>query len=203
MPGGDAGCPVEGESHPTPKPGEGTRESGCWVWILRLHPSGYVTSPSHLASWGHNTAPTCQLQALPDRSNHCWHMGPGHLLCCKRGTPTVPRRERINPTPRKYTVLTTWVALTVGPLSDPPLWFWLQRPYEIHSATPIDEILHMFKVERVHYSSTWCKGMVALLKKVRGQPPACQVWGLRAFSAEAGIPPKSRRREGTECQWWS
>nr|XP_025145500.1 serine/threonine-protein kinase 32B isoform X3 [Bubalus bubalis] len=39
------------------------------------------------------------------------------------------------------------------------------RPYEIHSATPIDEILNMFKVERVHYSSTWCKGMVALLKK--------------------------------------
>ncbi|KAK2115477.1 hypothetical protein P7K49_006103 [Saguinus oedipus] len=38
-------------------------------------------------------------------------------------------------------------------------------PYEIHSATPIDEILNMFKVERVHYSSTWCKGMVVLLKK--------------------------------------
>lgn len=50
---------------------------------------------------------------------------------------------------------------------------WLQRPYEIHSATPIDEILNMFKVERVHYSSTWCKGMVALLRKVRGQLPAC------------------------------
>lgn len=25
----------------------------------------------------------------------------------------------------------------------------------------------MFKIERVHYSSTWCKGMIALLKKVR------------------------------------
>lgn len=25
----------------------------------------------------------------------------------------------------------------------------------------------MFKVERVHYSSTWCEGMVDLLKKVR------------------------------------
>lgn len=52
--------------------------------------------------------------------------------------------------------------------------FWLgidltlsQRPYEIHSATPIDEILNMFKIERVHYSSAWCKGMIALLKKVR------------------------------------
>lgn len=51
-----------------------------------------------------------------------------------------------------------------------PVVLCLQRPYEIHSATPIDEILSMFKVERVHYSSTWCKGMVALLKKVRGQP---------------------------------
>lgn len=46
----------------------------------------------------------------------------------------------------------------------------LQRPYEIHSATPVDQILAMFKAERVHYSSTWCKGMVALLKKVRGGP---------------------------------
>lgn len=26
----------------------------------------------------------------------------------------------------------------------------------------------MFKVERVHYSSMWCEGMVALLKKVGG-----------------------------------
>ncbi|KAM5158832.1 serine/threonine-protein kinase 32B isoform 2-T2 [Callospermophilus lateralis] len=45
------------------------------------------------------------------------------------------------------------------------------RPYEIHSATPIDEILSMFKVERVHYSSTWCKGMVALLKKLLTKDP--------------------------------
>ena len=42
-----------------------------------------------------------------------------------------------------------------------------QRPYEIHSATPVDEVLHVFKVERVHYSSTWGTGMVALLKQVR------------------------------------
>ncbi|KAK1346067.1 hypothetical protein QTO34_008536 [Cnephaeus nilssonii] len=41
------------------------------------------------------------------------------------------------------------------------------RPYEIHSATPVTEILNMFQVERVHYSSTWCKGMVALLRKSR------------------------------------
>lgn len=38
---------------------------------------------------------------------------------------------------------------------------------------PVDDVLSMFKAERVHYSSTWCKGMVALLKKVSGRPPAC------------------------------
>ncbi|XP_064219974.1 serine/threonine-protein kinase 32B isoform X4 [Aotus nancymaae] len=53
------------------------------------------------------------------------------------------------------------------------------RPYEIHSATPIDEILNMFKVERVHYSSTWCKGMVALLKKLLTKDPECRLSSLR------------------------
>uniref|UniRef100_A0A8C5LSG8 Serine/threonine-protein kinase 32B n=1 Tax=Leptobrachium leishanense TaxID=445787 RepID=A0A8C5LSG8_9ANUR len=48
------------------------------------------------------------------------------------------------------------------------------RPYEIHSTTPIDEILNMFKVERVHYSSTWCKNMVALLKKLLTKDPECR-----------------------------
>nr|XP_058922555.1 serine/threonine-protein kinase 32B isoform X2 [Kogia breviceps] len=52
------------------------------------------------------------------------------------------------------------------------------RPYEIHSATPIDEILHMFKVERVHYSSTWCKGMVALLKKLLTKDPKSRLSSL-------------------------
>ncbi|XP_077606614.1 serine/threonine-protein kinase 32B isoform X2 [Crocuta crocuta] len=52
------------------------------------------------------------------------------------------------------------------------------RPYEIHSATPIDEILHMFKVERVHYSSTWCKGMVALLKKLLTKDPESRLSSL-------------------------
>ncbi|XP_045737462.1 serine/threonine-protein kinase 32B isoform X2 [Mirounga angustirostris] len=52
------------------------------------------------------------------------------------------------------------------------------RPYEIHSATPIDEILNMFKVERVHYSSTWCKGMVALLKKLLTKDPESRLSSL-------------------------
>ncbi|KAM5272460.1 serine/threonine-protein kinase 32B isoform 2-T2 [Ctenodactylus gundi] len=53
------------------------------------------------------------------------------------------------------------------------------RPYEIHSATPIDEILNMFKVERVHYSSTWCTGMVALLKKLLTKDPDSRLSSLR------------------------
>uniref|UniRef100_A0A2R8MU32 Serine/threonine-protein kinase 32B n=1 Tax=Callithrix jacchus TaxID=9483 RepID=A0A2R8MU32_CALJA len=52
------------------------------------------------------------------------------------------------------------------------------RPYEIHSATPIDEILNLFKVERVHYSSTWCKGMVVLLKKLLTKDPECRLSSL-------------------------
>ncbi|XP_025743168.1 serine/threonine-protein kinase 32B isoform X4 [Callorhinus ursinus] len=52
------------------------------------------------------------------------------------------------------------------------------RPYDIHSATPIDEILNMFKVERIHYSSTWCKGMVALLKKLLTKDPESRLSSL-------------------------
>ncbi|NXB77001.1 ST32B kinase, partial [Donacobius atricapilla] len=52
------------------------------------------------------------------------------------------------------------------------------RPYEIHSATPIDEILNMFKIERVHYSSTWCKGMITLLKKLLTKDPECRLASL-------------------------
>ncbi|KAM6429482.1 serine/threonine-protein kinase 32B isoform 2-T2 [Rhynochetos jubatus] len=52
------------------------------------------------------------------------------------------------------------------------------RPYEIHSGTPIDEILNMFKIERVHYSSAWCKGMIALLKKLLTKDPECRLSSL-------------------------
>ncbi|XP_019516693.1 PREDICTED: serine/threonine-protein kinase 32B [Hipposideros armiger] len=52
------------------------------------------------------------------------------------------------------------------------------RPYEIHSAMPIDEILSMFKAERVHYSSAWCKGMVALLKKLLTKDPESRLSSL-------------------------
>uniref|UniRef100_A0A673SN94 non-specific serine/threonine protein kinase n=1 Tax=Suricata suricatta TaxID=37032 RepID=A0A673SN94_SURSU len=52
------------------------------------------------------------------------------------------------------------------------------RPYEIHSATPVEEVLNMFKVERVHYSSTWCKGLVALLKKLLTKDPESRLSSL-------------------------
>ncbi|XP_054855304.1 serine/threonine-protein kinase 32B isoform X1 [Eublepharis macularius] len=52
------------------------------------------------------------------------------------------------------------------------------RPYEIRSVTPIEEILSMFKIERVHYSSAWCKGMVALLKQLLTKDPKYRVSSL-------------------------
>lgn len=82
-------------------------------------------------------------------------------------------------------------AAAQGPRSDLALVLCLQRPYEIHSATPVDEIISMFKVERVHYSSTWCKGMVALLKKVREGSP---MWSPRA---DTGVPAGG----GVQTQW--
>ncbi|XP_043911502.1 serine/threonine-protein kinase 32B-like [Protopterus annectens] len=48
------------------------------------------------------------------------------------------------------------------------------RPYEIHSSTSIEDIVNMFKIERVHYSSTWTKGMVALMKKLLAKDPECR-----------------------------
>ncbi|XP_053560122.1 serine/threonine-protein kinase 32B [Bombina bombina] len=57
------------------------------------------------------------------------------------------------------------------------------RPYEIHSTTPIDDILNMFKIERVHYSSTWCKDMVALLKKLLTKDPVCRYSSLSDIQA--------------------
>ncbi|KAG8453484.1 hypothetical protein GDO86_000204 [Hymenochirus boettgeri] len=52
------------------------------------------------------------------------------------------------------------------------------RPYEIHSTTPIDDIVNMFKIERVHYSSTWCKEMLTLLKKLLTKDPECRFSSL-------------------------
>ncbi|XP_023375953.1 serine/threonine-protein kinase 32B [Pteropus vampyrus] len=52
------------------------------------------------------------------------------------------------------------------------------RPYDIHSATPVDEILSVFKVARVHYSSTWCEGMVTLLKKLLTMDPESRLSSL-------------------------
>ncbi|MGH0134532.1 UNVERIFIED_CONTAM: hypothetical protein FKN15_054424 [Acipenser sinensis] len=49
------------------------------------------------------------------------------------------------------------------------------RPYDIHSITPVDDILNMFRAERVHYSSTWSTGMVSLLRKLLAKDPECRL----------------------------
>lgn len=67
------------------------RDSGfrCWVWIPPLPFTSCMTLPSHLTSHGRDRALTFEVPALPHESGHCWRMGPGHLLSCERGTPTV------------------------------------------------------------------------------------------------------------------
>ncbi|KAG8505847.1 Serine/threonine-protein kinase 32B [Galemys pyrenaicus] len=52
------------------------------------------------------------------------------------------------------------------------------RPYDIHAATPVDEVLGMLRAERVHYSSTWCAGMVALLRKLLTKDPESRLSSL-------------------------
>ncbi|KAG7461923.1 hypothetical protein MATL_G00196320 [Megalops atlanticus] len=49
------------------------------------------------------------------------------------------------------------------------------RPYDIHSNTAVDDIINMFRAERVHYSSTWSKGMVSLLKRLLAKDPECRL----------------------------
>nr|XP_023655699.1 serine/threonine-protein kinase 32B [Paramormyrops kingsleyae] len=45
------------------------------------------------------------------------------------------------------------------------------RPYDIHSSLAVDDITNIFRGERVHYSSTWSKGMVSLLRKLLDKDP--------------------------------
>ncbi|MBN3301967.1 ST32B kinase, partial [Amia calva] len=49
------------------------------------------------------------------------------------------------------------------------------RPYEIHSSTAVEDIINMFRAERVHFSSTWSKGMVSLLRKLLAKDPECRL----------------------------
>ncbi|XP_060044541.1 serine/threonine-protein kinase 32B isoform X2 [Erinaceus europaeus] len=55
------------------------------------------------------------------------------------------------------------------------------RPYEIHSAMPIDEVLSTFQLDRVHYSTSWCRGLVALLKKLLTKDPESRLCSLGAI----------------------
>ncbi|MEJ1274527.1 hypothetical protein NN561_005412 [Cricetulus griseus] len=76
-----------------------------------------------------------------------------------------------------YELLRGWVSPVENEVERKHESAWL-RPYEIHSTTPIDEILNMFKVERVHYSSMWCEGMVTLLKKLLTKDPESRLSSL-------------------------
>ncbi|XP_048399793.1 serine/threonine-protein kinase 32B-like isoform X2 [Stegostoma tigrinum] len=53
------------------------------------------------------------------------------------------------------------------------------RPYDIHSNTPVEEILHMINTEKVHCSSTWSKGLVTLVKKLLVKEPECRPSNLK------------------------
>ncbi|XP_067850447.1 serine/threonine-protein kinase 32B-like isoform X2 [Heptranchias perlo] len=53
------------------------------------------------------------------------------------------------------------------------------RPYDIHSNTPLEEILLMIRTEKVHCSSTWSKGLVALIKKLLVKEPECRLSSLK------------------------
>lgn len=45
------------------------------------------------------------------------------------------------------------------------------RPYDIHSSTTVDDVLNIFRGDRVRYSSTWSKGIVALLRRLLTKDP--------------------------------
>ncbi|XP_072440125.1 serine/threonine-protein kinase 32B-like isoform X2 [Chiloscyllium punctatum] len=53
------------------------------------------------------------------------------------------------------------------------------RPYDIHSNTPVEEILLMINTEKVHCSSTWSKGLVTLVKKLLVKEPECRPSSLK------------------------
>uniref|UniRef100_A0A4W3JMI9 Serine/threonine-protein kinase 32B n=1 Tax=Callorhinchus milii TaxID=7868 RepID=A0A4W3JMI9_CALMI len=53
------------------------------------------------------------------------------------------------------------------------------RPYDIHSNTAVEEILLMFRAEKVHCSSTWSKGMVELIKMLLVKEPDCRLSSLK------------------------
>ncbi|XP_066498592.1 serine/threonine-protein kinase 32B-like isoform X1 [Hoplias malabaricus] len=45
------------------------------------------------------------------------------------------------------------------------------RPYDIHSSTAVDDVLNIFRGDRVRYSSTWSKGLVSLLRRLLTKEP--------------------------------
>ncbi|XP_069782025.1 serine/threonine-protein kinase 32B-like isoform X2 [Narcine bancroftii] len=53
------------------------------------------------------------------------------------------------------------------------------RPHDIHSNTPMEEIFLMITTEKIHYSSTWSKGLVALVKKLLVKEPESRLSSLK------------------------
>ncbi|KAF4092341.1 hypothetical protein AMELA_G00019930 [Ameiurus melas] len=45
------------------------------------------------------------------------------------------------------------------------------RPYDIHSSTAVEDIMSMFRCERVRYSTSWSNGMVNLLRLLLCKDP--------------------------------
>ncbi|XP_053505479.1 serine/threonine-protein kinase 32B-like [Ictalurus furcatus] len=45
------------------------------------------------------------------------------------------------------------------------------RPYDIHSSTAVEDIMGMFRCERVRYSTSWSNGMVNLLRLLLSKDP--------------------------------
>ncbi|XP_036446357.1 serine/threonine-protein kinase 32B-like [Colossoma macropomum] len=59
------------------------------------------------------------------------------------------------------------------------------RPYDIHSSTAVDDVLNIFRGDRVRYSSTWSKGMVALLRRLLTKDPESR---LSSISDTQNLP---------------
>lgn len=133
------------------------------------------------------TASIYRIPALPRRPGHCGTWPRATCATVKRGHPPspAPRHHGFN----RVGGVFSWLSSDSAPCPS-------QRPYDIHSATPVDEILSVFKVARVHYSSTWCEGMVTLLKKVRGRPRACLAREPKSLVPERASQRTTEREDG-------
>lgn len=47
------------------------------------------------------------------------------------------------------------------------LYFFTQRPYDIHASNSVESLMQLFSTVSVQYSPAWPKDLVSLLRKVR------------------------------------